>query len=50
VLEQEQEFSLKENQVEDIDSFTLHWCICFGGKKKKGQMNPSQLQTIIVRE
>jgi hypothetical protein len=31
----EQDFSLKENQVEDIGSFTLHWCICFWGKKKK---------------
>lgn len=27
-----------------------YWCICFGGKQRKGQMNPSQLQTIIVRE
>jgi hypothetical protein len=44
VLEQEKEFSLKENQVEDIGSFTLHWCICFGGKKKKGQMNPTSFK------
>jgi hypothetical protein len=34
-LSKKKNFSLKENQVEDIGSFTLHWCICFWGKKKK---------------
>jgi hypothetical protein len=49
VLEQEKEFQF-EGKPSRALHFTLHWCICFGGKKEKGQMNPSQLQTIIVRE